>query len=385
MHIEHLWLTDFRSYTEAELEPAPAGITVVTGGNGAGKTNLIEAIGYLATLKSLRGSPADALVRADAAGGVAIVRAAVGRAETGRKVMVEAELHAAGRDRVKVGGQPLRRARDLLGVLQVTVFSPDDLALVKGGPTGRRDYLDDLLVARQPRLDLLLAELDRVLRQRNALLKSAFSSGGWRPGRPLPEDISVTLDVWDAKLSSAGEELAEARAGLVEALRPLVEEVYAALAEGSAQAGRRRVGMAYRRSWVATLADAVAAARGDDLRRGVTTVGPQRDDLHLEVGGLPARTHASQGEQRTLALALRLAGHRLLTEALDSAPVLLLDDVFSELDAARSEALLRSLPDSQAILTTAGEPPAEAGGGEGNAAASRVAARFRVEDGKILR
>lgn len=383
MHLEHLWLSDFRSYTEGELEPAPAGITLITGGNGVGKTNLIEAVGYLATLKSLRGSPPEAMVRVGA-GGTAVVRAAVGRAETGRRVMIEAELHAVGRDRVQVAGQPLRRTRDLLGVLQVTIFSPDDLVLVKGGPAARRDYLDDLLVALQPRRDLLLSEMERVLRQRNSLLKSAFA-GGWRPGRALPDDIRFTLDVWDSKLASSGEELVSARSDLVASLGPLVGDAYHELAggsspagsspAGSSPAGRHQVGLDYRPSWSGPLADAVAAARDDDLRRGVTTVGPHRDDLELRVGGLPARTHASQGEQRTFALALRLASHRLLTSTLDTSPVLLLDDVFSELDPARAEALIGNLPPGQAILTTAGEAPL---------GAATIASRFVVEDGKIL-
>ncbi len=379
MHLVSLELTDFRSYTDASFEPAASGITVVTGANGAGKTNLIEAVGYLATLRSLRGSPAEAMVRAGSAGGFAVVRSVIGHEETGRRVTIDAELHAVGRDRVRVNGQPLRRTRDLLGALQVTVFSPDDLELVKGGPAGRRSYLDDLLVAVSPRRDATLGELERILKQRNALLKSAFSGGGagGRPGRDLPEDVRFTLDVWDAKLAEVGEELARARTRLTAALDPLVGSAYQALSEGSAYLeARRHATMAYRPSWTGPLAAALTAARPDDLRRGVTTVGPHRDDLDLVVGDLPARTHASQGEQRTLALALRLAGHRLIAGEIGTAPVLLLDDVFSELDRARSEALLHNLPAGQAVLTTAGDLPPAAEGA--------VAARFQVVDGKLL-
>jgi DNA replication and repair protein RecF len=311
---------------------------------------------------------------------MAVLRSRVRQAS--RLLTVDAELHAAGRDRVRVNGQPLRRTRDLLGALQVTVFSPDDLALVKGAPAGRRSYLDDLMVALQPRRDEMLSELERVLKQRNALLKSAFSSrggagGGWRPGRPLPDDVRITLDVWDSKLTAVGEDLVATRRQLVEQLQPLVDQAYAALAAGSASPPRLRVTLTYEVSWPGPLADALAQARDDDLRRGVTTVGPHRDDLALDIGGLPARTHASQGEQRTLALALRLAGHRLLSSALDTSPVLLLDDVFSELDGARAEALMGNLPalsDTQAILTTAGFLPPGA----------TPSARFRVEDGKLL-
>jgi DNA replication and repair protein RecF len=364
MHLQRLWLTDFRSYHQAELAPAPAGLTVVVGANGEGKTNLLEAIGYLATLRSFRGVPGDALIRSGAA--TAIVRAEGSRQD--RSLLIEAELRPTGRDRVQVNRQPLRRTRDLLGALQVTVFSPDDLALVKGGPAERRAYLDGLLVALHPRHDANQAEVDRVIKQRNALLKSALGRG-----QPDPSVLS-TLDVWDAKLAEAGETLVAARRGLTEALQPVAAEAYKALAEGAERRGRAGVSVRYEASWQGGLADALAQARGDDLRRGVTTVGPHRDDVLLDVGPLPARTHASQGEQRSLALALRLAGHRLVTSRIGSPPILLLDDVFSELDAERAAALLDHLPIGQALLTTAGALPAGA----------RPEATARVEGGKLL-
>jgi DNA replication and repair protein RecF len=370
MHLEHLWLTDFRSYAEAEFQPAPAGITVVTGANGEGKTNLLEAIGYLATLRSFRGSPAESMVRAEPGIAQAVVRADGVR--EGRRVLIEAELHAAGRDRVKVGGQPLRRSRDLLGAFQVTVFAPDDLGLLKGSPQARRSYLDDLLVALHPRHDAAITEVERVLRQRNALLKSVPGVGGGRAPAP---DVVATLDVWDSKLAAAGQALVSAREALTEALEPEVALAYGRLATGLAHRGRATVRLRYRRSWEGDLAAALTAARSDDLRRGVTTVGPHRDELLIDVGGLPGRTHASQGEQRSLALALRLAGHLLVTGRIGTEPILLLDDVFSELDAVRSDALLACLPAGQAIVTTAGDLPAGA----------VVAARARVEDGKLLR
>jgi DNA replication and repair protein RecF len=374
VHLDHLWLTDFRSYREAEFTPAPVGITAVTGANGEGKTNLIEAMGYLATLRSLRGSPAEAMVREGSTAGYAVVRADGQR--DGRRVLVEAELHAEGRDRVRLGGQPLRRARDLLGAFQVTVFLPDDLVLVKGGPQSRREYLDDLLVALHPRHDTTIAEVDRVLKQRNALLKSASASAGTggRASRTPPDDVTVTLDVWDAKLGAAGEQLVRARTGLVRALEPLVGESYRRLAAGVAHRGRDSISISYRQSWAGPLEEALNGSRLTDLRRGVTSVGPHRDDLDLAVGGLAARSHASQGEQRSLALALRLAGHDLVAERIGSPPVLLLDDVFSELDQVRSEALLSCLPNGQAVVTTAGDLPPGAD----------VQSRFRVEDGKLL-
>ncbi len=364
MHLERLWLTDFRSYRQAELAPSVDGLTVVVGANGEGKTNLLEAVGYLATLRSFRNVPTDALVRVGA--GCAIVRAEGNR--EGRALLIEAELRPTGRDRVQVNRQALRRTRDLLGALQVTVFAPDDLELVKGGPGERRRYLDDLLVALHPRHDATQAEVDRVLKQRNALLKSAA-------GRSRPDpDVLSTLDVWDAKLAQAGETLVVARRALTEALQPLAVEAYGVLADAVAVRVRSTVALGYEPSWEGDLAAALARARPDDLRRGVSTVGPHRDELRLEIGGLPARTHASQGEQRSLALALRLAGHRLVTERIGSAPILLLDDVFSELDADRSAALFESLPSGQVLLTTAGPLPAGV----------RPHVTARVEGGKLL-
>lgn len=341
MHLRHLWLTDFRGYHEADVE-FDAGLTAVLGPNGQGKTNLLEAIGYLATLSSFRGAPNEALVRAGAER--AIVRAEAER--EGRELLLEAEIVANGRNRTQLNRQPLRRARDLLGALRVTVFSPDDLTLVKGSPGDRRGYLDDTLVSLHPRYDQMRSELDRVLRQRGALLKQAG-------GRLTPE-VELTLDVFDAKLVAAGEALASARKNLVTALEPLLGEAYDAVAQESA-----RVHATYSPAWMAEgLAAALAASRKDDLRRGVSTVGPHRDELELVIAGLPSRTHASQGEQRSLALALRLAAHHVVTEQTESSPVLLLDDVFSELDPERSDALLRTLPKGQTVLSTAsGLPP----------------------------
>ena len=344
MHVERLWLVDFRNYAEAELALAP-GLTAVLGANGEGKTNLLEALGWLATLSSFRGAPTDALVRQGAER--AVVRADAGR--EGRRLQIEAELRPAGRPRVQVNRQPLRRVRDLLGSVRTTVFSPDDLALVKGGPGERRRLLDDVLVACHPRYDALRGDLDKVLRQRTALLKQV---GPGARGRLDPE-VAATLDVWDAKLAEVGERLATARERLVGRLGPTVAKAYDQVADGGGE-----VAMAYQAPWrEAGLAAALAATRHDDLRRGVTTVGPHRDELALWVGGLPARTHASQGEQRSLALALRLGGHATVTDAAGSAPVLLLDDVFSELDPQRSAALLAHLPPGQAVLTSAGPLP----------------------------
>ena len=340
MLIHRLWLTDFRGYRTAEAT-FDDGLTAVLGANGQGKTNLIEAIAYLATLRSFRGASTDALVRAGA--DVAIVRAEAER--DGRRLLLEAEVSRRGRNRAQLNRQPLRRAADLLGALQVSVFAPDDLALVKGGPSERRDYLDGVLVSLQPRNDRLRTSLDRVLRQRGALLRQS--------SRRLAAEVELTLDVFDAKLVDVGEELAEARDVLVAELAPVASRAYEQVARKPAE-----VVLRYDAPWRADgLASALAAARTDDLRRGATTVGPHRDDLEILLDGLPARTHASQGEQRSLALALRLAAHHLVTARIGTPPVLLLDDVFSELDPERSDALLHTLPAGQTILTTASGLP----------------------------
>lgn len=357
MRVGRLWLQDYRNYAACDLALAD-GLTVVVGQNGQGKTNLVESLAYLATLESFRGAPNDALVRAGAER--AVVRAEVRHAD-GRELLIEAEIPPAGRGRVQVNRQRLTRSRDLLGVLRVSVFSPDDLVLLKGGPAERRRFLDDTLVALDPRVDALRGDLDRVLRQRGALLKQA--------GGRLTDEIGFTLDVWDAKLVSLGEKLADARERLVATLSPVVAQAYQELASSDAP-----VALAYAAPWRHTgLAAALAAARTDDVRRAVSTVGPHRDELDVVLDGLPARTQASQGEQRCLALTLRLAAHRVVGERVGSPPVLLLDDVFSELDPARSAALVRSLPAGQALLTTAGALPPDI-------APERI---LRVVDGRL--
>jgi DNA replication and repair protein RecF len=322
---------------------APSGLTVITGANGEGKTNLLEAVGWLATLSSFRGAPTEALVRVGAES--AVVRGSGSRG--GRELLIEGSIDARGRTRVQVNRQPLRRSRDLLGALRVSVFSPDDLILVKGGPAERRRYLDDLLVSCHPRWDAVRTDLDRVLRQRATLLKQAG-------GRLTPE-IGFTLDVWDAQLASLGSTLASGRADLVARLEPELVKAYTQLAGQQAA-----VTLSYWAPWRSVgLEVALEAARRDDVRRGVSTVGPHRDDLVISLEGLPSRTHASQGEQRSLALALRLGGHGVVSDEAGEQPVLLLDDVFSELDPARSSALLAHLPAGQALLTTAGALPAD--------------------------
>ena len=341
MIVTRLELVDFRNYAEASFDFHP-GITAVVGLNGQGKTNLAEALAYLASLDSFRGAPADALIRVGAA--TAIVRATVLHLD-GREVLVELELSRQGRNRVQVNKQRLGRSRELLGVMRVTVFSPDDLALVKGGPQERRRFMDDTLVSLALKYDALRLELDRIVKQRNMLLKQAN-------GR-INDELEISLDVWDAKFAQVGNQFGHARAVLMARLSPMVAEAYEQLADRPSVVELRYEPEWRRRGLVVGLAD----ARSDDVRRGVSTVGPHRDDVELFIGGLAARTHASQGEQRTLALALRLGAHRMVTDKVGSAPVLVLDDVLSELDPRRSAALLTHLPPGQVVLTTAGLLP----------------------------
>ncbi len=344
MIVERLELVDFRNYAHAVFALTP-GTTVVLGDNGQGKTNFAEALAYLASLASFRAAPPEAMVRAGA--NAAVVRAEV-RDDDGRAALIEAELVPAGRNRVQVNRQRLGRARDLLGVVRVTVFSPDDLTLVKGGPADRRRFLDDTLVALATKYDAARLELDRIVRQRNTLLRQA--------GGRLDEEAAATLDVWDAKLAVTGEHFGYARATLVTRITPHVTAAYTQLA------GRPTpVTLTYDPPWRRTgLAVALADAREADVRRGVSTVGPHRDELALSINDLPSRTHSSQGEQRTLALALRLGAHHLVAERTGSTPVLVLDDVLSELDGGRAAALLGHLPAGQVVITTAGAVPAAA-------------------------
>ena len=341
MIIQHLELTNFRNYAATTID-LTAGVTAVVGNNGQGKTNLVEALGYLATLKSFRGVPTEALIRTGCES--AVLRATVVHAD-GREVLIETELVRTGRSRSLVNKQRLARSRDLLGVVRTTVFSPEDLELVKAAPSVRRDFVDDALVALQPKLDVLCSEMEKVLRQRNSLLKQA--------GGRLSPDIASTLDVWDAKLSELGTELGDERARLIAHISPRVSKAYEELAEKATP-----IGLVYEPEWRRIgLANELQTCRMDDIRRGTSTVGPHRDDIDLLINGLPARTHASQGEQRTLALAMRLAVHRMVTEEFGSPPVLILDDVLSELDPGRAAALLRHFPEGQVLITTAGYLP----------------------------
>ncbi|HSO96893.1 MAG TPA: DNA replication/repair protein RecF [Acidimicrobiia bacterium] len=347
MHLATLELLEFRCYPSARLE-LPPGVIVVTGANGQGKTSLLEAVAWPALTRSFRGVPDDALIRAGAA--QAVLRATVVDGESTRQVDVE--LRRVGRNRILLNGHPTARTRDLFGTLRVTVFAPDDLQLVKGGPGERRAYLDDVLIASVPRYAGVRADLERVLRHRNALLR-----GGVRD-----DEAGATLAVFDEQLVHAGGELIRGRLRLVARLAPAVDEAYRRLAPDSAG-----IRAAYDAEWSDAplteetvderLRDGLERRRRQETDRGITLAGPHRDEWRLTIADQDSRTHASQGEQRTLALAMRLAAHHVLADVVGSQPVLLLDDVFSELDPQRSRALVECLPATQTLITTAGVLP----------------------------
>jgi DNA replication and repair protein RecF len=350
--VGHLWLDDFRCLQGVDLELDP-GLTVIHGANGQGKTSLLEAVAWIARSHSFRGTSDVPLVRNGST--QAIVRAEI--MDDDRLQLFEAELRATGRNRVQCNKRAITRARDLHGLLRVAVFAPDDLDLVKGGPAARRVYLDELLGMLAVRYEAARTDLERVLKQRNALLRSGARDDSW----------TATLDVLDEQLVHAAAELVRGRLQLVDRLGPAVNAAYAALA-----ADGRPVAESYEAEWApeplgiadagaveGLLRAALVARRRAEIERGVTLVGPHRDDWKLTIEGLDARTQASQGEQRSLALALRLAGRGVVHELTGTPPVLLLDDVFSELDANRSSALIRNLPAGQTLLTTAGVIPAD--------------------------
>ncbi len=351
MHLVRLALTDFRCYPSADVTLSP-GVTTFTGPNGAGKTNLIEAAYYVATFGSHRVSADAPLIRQGA--DRAILRAAL--KTQSRDSLVEIELNSGRANRVRLNRVPMTRPRDALGTLRCVLFAPEDLAIVKGDPSERRRYLDDLLVASRPRYAGVRADYERVVKQRSALLKSARAAGrGQPPG----------LDVWDDQLIAKGAELTEGRLNLVQTLRPLVISSYADVASDSRDAsisyrqGSERSAVFDPEPDQVKLAEGLRASlerlRHAELERGVCLVGPHRDELELRIGELPARGYASHGESWSLALALRLAGFGLL-RADGEDPVLMLDDVFAELDAGRRDRLAELAAGAEQVLVTAAVP-----------------------------
>jgi DNA replication and repair protein RecF len=388
VYLEHLSLTDFRSYAQVDLALGP-GVTVLVGSNGIGKTNLMEAIGYLATLSSHRVSSDGPLLRFGT--DRSLVRARVVRGE--QTTVLELEINASRANRGRINRSNPVRARDLLGICQTVLFAPEDLALVKGDPSNRRRFLDELLVSLIPRHSATRTDYDRVLKQRNALLKSA------RTGKFTPAH-EATLDVWDQHMARAGAELLHARLELVERLRPHLAKAYAQLTDGSKEAG------AVYRSTLQNLMDddagaglgagsgsaaagsaaaeelsylsveelterfvqAFAGSRRKELERGISLVGPHRDELELILGEAPAKGYASHGETWSMCLSLRLASYYVMLDDArtgGSAPILILDDVFAELDVQRRRKLAAIVSGAEQVLVTAAvdaDIPAELSG-----------------------
>jgi len=383
MYVRRLELTDFRSYprSEVDFEPGPS---VLVGPNGLGKTNLVEALGYVATLTSHRVSTDQPLVRVGAER--AIIRCAIVHDQ--RELLVELEIVPGKANRARLGRTPMARARDVIGALRLVMFAPEDLARVRGDPSERRRYLDDLLVARQPRYAGVRADYERVLKQRNALLRTAYLARkvGGTGGRTA--DLS-TLDVWDGHLAQHGAELIAGRTELCAALATHVAKAYDAVS-----AGRGEARIAYdARSWIGgealaaeslrdreqvreRLRAALDEARSAEVERGVTLVGPHRDDVTLTLGELPAKGYASHGESWSFALALRLAAFELLRgEGIE--PVLVLDDVFAELDSGRRERLAELAASASQVLVTCAV--------EADVPSSLNGARYTVADGEVRR
>ncbi|MBD0737503.1 DNA replication/repair protein RecF [Streptomyces sp. CBMA29] len=398
MHVAHLSLADFRSYVRAEV-PLDPGVTAFVGPNGQGKTNLVEAVGYLAALSSHRVSTDAPLVRMGAER--AVVRAQVVQGD--RQQLVELEINPGRANRARVNRSAPGRPRDLLGIVRSVLFAPEDLALVKGDPTERRRFLDELITARTPRLAGVRSDYDRVLKQRNTLLKSAAmarrhgSKGlGVAPATKSAGDLS-TLDVWDQHLARVGAELLAQRLDLVAELQPLADKAYEQLAPGGGPLGfeyrssmgergeteappaggwGKTAGAEGREDLYGRLLEALGEARGREIERGVTLVGPHRDDLLLKLGPMPAKGYASHGESWSYALALRLASYELLRS--DGAePVLVLDDVFAELDAKRRERLAELVAPGEQVLVTAAV--------DDDVPGVLVGARFAVEHGTVER
>jgi DNA replication and repair protein RecF len=380
VYVRHLTLADFRSWETAEV-PLEPGVSVFVGANGEGKTNLVEALGYLATLGSHR-VPSDApLVRAGAER--AVIRAAV--VSEGRELRVELEITPGRANRARLNSSTPTRPRDIVGILRTVLFAPEDLAIVRGDPSERRRFLDELIVVRSPRLAGVRADYDRVLKQRSALLKS---SGAARRGGGGGADLS-TLDVWDGHLAQFGAQLLAARLDAVCALEPFAAAAYAHVAPssaalvlsyvsslGSALPEFRGLAMDSVELLEAALLAELARVRPSELDRGVNLVGPHRDELELRLGELPVRGYASHGESWSTALALRLGSYELL-RAEGAEPVLILDDVFAELDLARRGQLAVAASKAEQVLITAAVPT--------DVPEELMGARFDVHDKQVRR
>ncbi|HMS37449.1 MAG TPA: DNA replication/repair protein RecF [Arachnia sp.] len=367
MFVTELSLADFRNYETAQLELTD-GVTVFVGSNGQGKTNLVEAVEYLSTMSSHRVSTTAPLIRAGADSAVLRSRVQAGRDDP-RLITLELEVTTGRSNVARLNRAPLPRPRDLIGALRTVVFSPMDIAIVRGDPSDRRAWLDSLVVTRWPRMAGVRQDLDRVLKQRNALLKAM--SG--RSRVPSGGDEEVTLQVWNEQLAAIGAELLHARLDTLADVLPHAQRAYETIApvnnriqatyktaldlnrplgRGDDQPAEGSTSGDVREGLRLALLDAMEARRRDEIQRGVTLVGPQRDDVELSIGALPAKGYASHGESWSLALALRLGGFMLVRDD-GVEPVLVLDDVFAELDTSRRERLAGAIAGAEQVLITA--------------------------------
>ena len=361
MWVTTLRLTDFRSYEHAELA-LDQGVTTFVGRNGQGKTNLVEAVAYASTLTSHRVASDAPLVRSGAER--AVIALQVARrdpvTEANRQALIELEINPGRSNRARVNRGSTTRARDVIGILRTVVFAPEDLALVKGDPAERRRFLDELIVQRTPRMQGVKTDYERILKQRNALLKSAGTAR-----RIDPTEVDRTLEVWDEQLAETGAQLCAERVALLDDMSPWLVDAYALIAGAADAVSAADAGGRYlssirgheefgsdRESWRQGILQALADRRRDELDRGLTLVGPHRDELELMIGPYPAKGYASHGESWSLALALRLASFDVLREDGDD-PVLILDDVFAELDSLRRDRLSERVADVSQVLLTA--------------------------------
>lgn len=382
MFVDHLQLVDFRSYAGVDVPLGP-GVTTFVGANGQGKTNLVEAVEYLSTLGSHRVASEAPLVRAGAEQGLLRARVQAGLDDQ-RSLQLEIQITPGKANKARLNRSPLPRARELIGLLRTVVFSPEDLAIVKGDPSERRRFIDTLVISRWPRLAGVKSDYDRVLKQRNTLLKSLAgrSAGGRRTD--VVAEAATTLDVWDSHLAQAGAALLRARLRTLAELQPLTGKAYAEIAPTNNVVGAEYVtsihyddstGLPELDKLQQALLDKLTERRPDELQRGISLAGPHRDDILFSIGELPARGYASHGESWSLALALRLGSFALLrSDGIE--PVLVLDDVFAELDSTRRDRLAGQITDAEQVLITAAvveDVPEQLAG-----------RRYRVSSGEVV-
>ncbi len=372
MWVQALHLDSFRSYNEVLVEFVP-GVNVLIGQNGQGKTNIVEAIYYLATLTSHRVASENPLVSAGKAS--AVIRARIN--EEDRAVAIDLEISPGKTNRAKINRSPLPRVRDILGIVRVIMFAPEDLALVKGDPSERRNFMDHTLIQRSPRFSGVKTDYEKVLRQRNALLKS-FNR----------DNIDSTLDVWDEQLAKLGAEITHTRIQFIRDLKPFIRTRYHSISGGENAVSSSEITLDYQSKYLTEsdveqltqsdihdrIREELATRKKDELIRGVTLVGPHRDELFIGLGELPLKGYASHGESWSAALALRVASADVL-KADGIEPILILDDVFAELDVMRRSTILELTKNAPQVFITAAvesDVPAELGG-----------ARFQVSLGTV--